>query len=86
MVEDDNPLSGMIAAIARRDADGHLIAPEQAISAAEAFRLHLHEGGAIAAGDEDNRGSVEPGKWADFVVLTGNPLEGRCPTGSPTSP
>jgi hypothetical protein len=34
-------------------------------------------GGAIASGDETNRGSVEPGKWADLAVLSGNPLAVR---------
>ena len=31
-------------------------------------------GGAIASGDADNRGSITPGKWADLVVLSGDPL------------
>ena len=31
-------------------------------------------GGAIASGDEANRGSIEEGKWADFAVQSGNPL------------
>ena len=31
-------------------------------------------GGAIASGDEPNRGSIEPGKWADLAVLSANPL------------
>ena len=54
---------------------GHPIAPDQAISAAEALYGYTM-GGAIASGDADNRGSVEPGKWADLAVLSGNPLEG----------
>ena len=75
VVDDDNPLAGMRAAITRRDADGHLIAPDQAISARQALYAYTM-GGAIASGDAGNRGSVEPGKWADLAVLTGNPLEG----------
>jgi hypothetical protein len=74
VVEDDNPLSGMAAAITRRDADGELIAPREAISASEALYAYTM-GGAIATGDEMNRGSIEAGKWADLAVLSRNPLE-----------
>ena len=73
VVEDDNPLAGMQAAITRRDSEGHAIAPEQAITAAEALRAYT-VGGAVASGDEANRGAVEPGKWADLAVLSDDPL------------
>jgi hypothetical protein len=73
VVEDDNPLGGMAAAVTRRDADGELIAPGEAITVAEALYAYTM-GGAIATGDEGNRGSVEAGKWADLAVLSGNPL------------
>jgi hypothetical protein len=76
VVEDDSPLVGMMAAITRRDNEGELIASEQAITAAEALRAYTM-GGAVASGDETNRGSVEPGKWADLAVLSGNPLTVR---------
>jgi predicted amidohydrolase YtcJ len=29
-------------------------------------------GGAVAQGDEDNRGSLDIGKWADFALLEGD--------------
>jgi predicted amidohydrolase YtcJ len=73
VVEDDNPLVGMMAAVTRLDSTGHLIAPAQAITTAEALHAYTM-GGAVASGDEDNRGSIEPGKWADLAVLTANPL------------
>jgi predicted amidohydrolase YtcJ len=73
VVEDDNPLAGMRAAITRRDSDGHVIAPEQAIEAREALYLYTM-GGAVASGDERNRGSIEVGKWADLAVLSADPL------------
>jgi len=73
VVEDDNPLVGMMAAITRRDNEGHLIAPEQAIEAREALYGYTM-GGAVASGDERNRGSIEAGKWADLAVLSGDPL------------
>jgi predicted amidohydrolase YtcJ len=73
VVEDDDPLAGMMAAITRRDNDGHSIAKEQAIDAREAL-FGYTMGGAVASGDEQNRGSIEPGKWADLTVLSGDPL------------
>jgi predicted amidohydrolase YtcJ len=73
VVEDDNPLVGMMAAITRREADGETIAPEQAITAREALRAYTI-GGAVSTGDDANRGSIEPGKWADLAVLSDDPL------------
>ena len=76
VVEDDNPLVGMMAAITRRDKGGDAIAPAQAITAAEALRGYT-VGGAVATGDEGNRGTIERGKWADLAVLTDDPLNCR---------
>jgi predicted amidohydrolase YtcJ len=72
VVEDDNPLAGIEAAVTRRDGDGQPIAPEQAITIAEALRAYTM-GGAIASGDEVNRGSIDAGKWADLAVLSADP-------------
>ncbi len=73
VVEDDNPMVGMYAAITRRTKEGKLIAPDQGITAREALYGYTI-GGALAAGDEGVRGSIKPGKWADIAVLSGNPL------------
>lgn len=73
VVEDDRPLRGIRSAVERRDDADVPIAPDQAIGAAEALHAYTM-GGAIASGDEDNRGSLTPGKWADLAVLSGNPL------------
>ncbi|MCS7072203.1 MAG: amidohydrolase family protein, partial [Anaerolinea sp.] len=73
VVPDDNPLLGLRAAVDRADVNGDPIAPEQAISRAEALYAYTM-GGAIASGDADNRGSLTPGKWADMVILNGDPL------------
>jgi predicted amidohydrolase YtcJ len=73
VVPDDNPLLGIKAALDRLDGNGNAIAPEQAITAYEALYAFTM-GGAIASGDADNRGSITRGKWADLVVLSGDPL------------
>ena len=73
VVENDNPLQGMRAAIDRADGQGEAILPEQGITAAEALYAYTM-GGAIASGDDENRGSLRAGKWADVVILSGNPL------------
>lgn len=73
VVKDDNPLLGIQAAILRRDIEGELVAAEQAITAEEALYAFTM-GGAIASGDDDNRGSLITDKWADFTVLSDNPL------------
>ncbi len=73
VVPDDNPLLGIKAAVDRLDGQGDPIAPGQAISAYEALYAFTM-GGAIASGDAANRGSIARGKWADFAVLSGDPL------------
>ena len=74
VVEDDNPLLGIQAAVLRRDSKGATIAPDEAITVAQALYAYTM-GGALACGDASNRGSLSAGKWADLVVLDRNPLE-----------
>lgn len=73
VVEDDNPMLGIAAALTRRDTEGQPIAADQAITIGEALFAYTM-GGAIAAGEERNRGSIEAGKWADLAVLSANPV------------
>jgi predicted amidohydrolase YtcJ len=73
VVEDDNPLTGMRAAVLRRIRDGRVIQPEQCITAQEALRGYT-VGGAVASGDLNSRGTLEEGKWADVAVLAADPL------------
>jgi predicted amidohydrolase YtcJ len=69
VVEDDSPLSGIQAALTRRDAEGHVIAPEQAITLDEALDAYTR-GGAIASGDDAARGRLAAGQLADLTVLS----------------
>ncbi len=71
-VESPNPLWGFHAAVTRQDKDNHPDAgwfPEQRMSREEALRAFTIEG-AYAAFAEKDRGSLENGKLADFVILS----------------
>jgi hypothetical protein len=72
VVRDDAPLKGVEAAVLRHTEEGECILPEQAITVQEA--LYAYTGGAAEAADEgQTRGSIQPGRWADFAVLSGDP-------------
>lgn len=55
-------------AITRKDKDGNIIAPTQAVSR-EAILKSATLNGAYYGMREDVTGSLEPGKWADLTVL-----------------
>jgi hypothetical protein len=73
VVRNDNPLSGIRAAVTRRDREGELIAGQESISVLEAFHAYTR-GAAAACGDGADRGGLEPGMRADLVALSGDPL------------
>lgn len=70
-VELPDPFHGLYAAVARQDREG---LPEggwyrdQAMTRAEALRSYTL-GAAYAAHQEERFGSLEAGKWADFIVI-----------------
>jgi predicted amidohydrolase YtcJ len=67
-----SPLMGIYGAVTRRTLDGKHPdgwVPEQKITVEEAVRAYTM-GGAYASFEEKIKGSVEPGKLADFVVLS----------------
>jgi hypothetical protein len=67
-----SPLLGIDAAVNRRTLDGKNPDgwfPEQRISVAEAIEAYTLSA-AHAGFQEQDRGSLEPGKLADFVVLS----------------
>ena len=59
--------------VARKDATGRTIAPDEKISREDALRAATH-GGAYLSSDERDRGSLEAGKLADFACLSDDPL------------
>ena len=66
-----SPILGIHAAVTRQTLDGAHPGgwvPEQKVTVEEALRAYTVEG-AYASYDEDNRGRLQPGMLADFVVL-----------------
>ena len=70
-VESPNPFFGLHAAITRQDHEGHPPGgwfPNQAMTTTEAVRAFTLDA-AYAAHQEDTLGTLEPGKWADFILI-----------------
>lgn len=73
-VESLNPWQGMLAAVRRQSLKGSMIFhPEEQLTLREAFQAYT-TGAAFAAFAENEMGSLEPGKWADFIILTDDPF------------
>jgi predicted amidohydrolase YtcJ len=69
-----DPLLGIRDAVLRRTGEGRVLGPGERLSARDALAIYTR-GAAFAMHREDEIGSLEPGKLADFVVLDANPLE-----------
>jgi predicted amidohydrolase YtcJ len=69
-----SPWWGIWAAVVRRDLQsGQIIAPEERISVEQALTLYTRNG-AYAGFEEGLKGALEPGKFADFIVVDRNVL------------
>ncbi|MFL6733525.1 MAG: amidohydrolase [Sphingomicrobium sp.] len=74
-VESPNPFPGLSAAISRQDPQGEPPGgwrPEERITFAQALSGFTREA-AYAGFAEDRIGSLEPGKWADFILIDRDP-------------
>ena len=67
-----DPPSTLFATVARFSATNKPISPEQALTIEEAMYAHTM-GGAYADFAENEKGSLESGKFADLTVWTDNP-------------
>ena len=68
-----NILLSVQNACLRRTMSGRILGAEQRISVREALRAVTY-GAAYQIFEEDHKGSLAPGKLADFVLLSENPL------------
>ncbi|MGJ9457434.1 amidohydrolase [Oceanobacillus sp. CF4.6] len=67
-VTDYSPMRGIHAAITRKSNSGQVIGENKRVSLLEAIRMYTLNG-AYASFEEDSKGSIEPGKFADLVLL-----------------
>jgi predicted amidohydrolase YtcJ len=68
------PLQAVWSQVHRLSSGGDVIGPEQRVDVLSALRAVTIDA-AWQVFQEDNRGSLEPGKYADLVVLSANPLD-----------
>ena len=68
-VEDVDPIASYYATVTRKLKDGSIFYPDQRMNRMEALRSYTINT-ARAAFEEDSKGTIKPGKYADFVVLS----------------
>ncbi len=74
-VEPLEPLAGIYSAVCRKKPEEkESWYPSQAVSISEAIRAYT-VAPAILSGDENKKGTLTPGKLADFIVLSDDPFK-----------
>ena len=63
------PMVGIYAAVTRKGSSGAIYAPEERLTMEEAIRGYTRNGAYITF-EEDIKGTLEPGKLADMIVLS----------------
>jgi predicted amidohydrolase YtcJ len=69
-----SPLHSIHCAVNRVTRQGRLLGPEERIYPYEALKAYTTDA-AYCSFEEDRKGSISPGKLADFIVLSDNPLK-----------
>jgi len=76
-VESPNPFPGLSAAVSRQDVNGEPPGgwiPSERLTLAQALNAYTR-GAAYAGFAEQKIGSLEPGKWADFILVDRDPTK-----------
>jgi predicted amidohydrolase YtcJ len=67
------PMVGLYAAVTRKGMSGKVYGPEEAVSMKDAIRMYTRNG-AFLTREEKSKGTLEPGRLADMIVLPEDPL------------
>jgi hypothetical protein len=67
------PMVGLYTAVTRKGASGKVYGPEESITMPEAIRMYTAHGARLTF-EENIKGTLEPGKLADMIVLDIDPL------------
>lgn len=67
-VTDFNPMRGIHSAMMRKSKSGQILGKDKRVSLLQSVRMYTLNG-AYASFEEDKKGSIEPGKLADLVLL-----------------
>ena len=67
------PMVGLYAAVTRKGESGKVYGPEEAVGIKEAITMYTRNG-AFLTREEKLKGTLEPGKLADMIVLPDDPL------------
>jgi predicted amidohydrolase YtcJ len=71
--EATRPMFGVWCCVKRESYAGVVIDPDEALTVDQALRMHTIDAAAVM-GEADTKGSIEPGKLADLVVLDRDPF------------
>ena len=71
-VSELSPLRRIQSLVTRTSRAGKVYGPEQRLSVEQALYAYTM-GGAYASFEENVKGSITPGKYADFVILSADP-------------
>jgi predicted amidohydrolase YtcJ len=68
-VEDVDPIASYYSTVSRKLSDGSVFFPDQRMNRVDALKSYTINA-AFAAFEEDSKGTLKPGKYADLVVLS----------------
>jgi predicted amidohydrolase YtcJ len=67
------PMVGLYAAVTRKGMSGAVLGAQEAVSIQDAIRMYTAHGPYLTW-EEKTKGTLEPGKLADMIVLDADPL------------